>query len=81
VSAKTIKFVTMEYLVIFEQDEDGVWVASVPDLKGCNTQGDTLDEAKANIKEAMELYLSVLADEKLPIPEPTAIATKINIAA
>ncbi|MEA3143094.1 MAG: hypothetical protein QOG31_418 [Thermoplasmata archaeon] len=48
----------MDFLVVLEQDEDG-FVADVPQLPGCHTQGDTREEALANIREAIELYLSV----------------------
>lgn len=48
-----------EFLVIIEQDEDGTYIASVPDLPGCHTQADTLNELNDNIKEAIELYLEV----------------------
>ena len=46
-----------EYDVIIEQDEDGVYVAHVPELPGCHTEGDTIEEVLANIKEAIELYV------------------------
>ena len=45
-----------EYDVIIEQDENNVYVAHVPELPGCHTEGDTLEEVISNIKEAMELY-------------------------
>jgi len=45
--------------VIIEQDEDGRYVGRVPELKGCLSQGDTIGELKANIKEAIELCLEV----------------------
>lgn len=48
-----------EFLVIIEQDEDGTYIASVPDLPGYHTQADTLNELNDNIKEAIELYLEV----------------------
>ena len=41
--------------VLIEQDEDGVFVATVPAMPGCHTQGVTLDEARRNIREAIEL--------------------------
>jgi len=44
--------------VLFEEDEDGVIVASVPALPGCHTQGDTLEEARSHIREAIEAYLT-----------------------
>lgn len=43
--------------IIIEQDEDGIYIASVPSLKGCHTQAKTLDELMERIKEAIELYI------------------------
>ena len=48
-----------EFTVIIEQDEDGIYVASIPELPGCHTQAETLDELNRRIKEAIELYLEV----------------------
>ena len=50
----------MKYRVLIEQDEDGVFVAEVPSLPGCISQGQTREEATQNIKEAIELYLHLL---------------------
>jgi len=50
-----------EFTVIIEKDEDGIYVASVPELPGCHTQAETLDELNRRIKEAIELYLEVAA--------------------
>ncbi|MBI2146044.1 type II toxin-antitoxin system HicB family antitoxin [Candidatus Woesearchaeota archaeon] len=50
--------------VIIEQDEDGGYVGRVPELRGCLSQGDSLDELMQNIKEAIELCLEVQAEEK-----------------
>lgn len=47
------------FTVLIEKDEDGGYVATVPELKGCHTQGDTMAELMANIKEAIELCLEV----------------------
>lgn len=49
--------------VIIERDENGYY-AFCPELEGCQTQGDTVEEALDNIKEAIELYLEVLTDEE-----------------
>ncbi|BAU14639.1 hypothetical protein LEP3755_51900 [Leptolyngbya sp. NIES-3755] len=49
--------------VVIEKDADGYY-AYCPALKGCQTQGDTLEEVQANIKEAIELYLSTLSEEE-----------------
>ncbi len=52
----------LNFRVIFEQDEDGVFVASVPGIPGCHTQGDTYEETIKNVKEAIELCLEVARD-------------------
>ena len=58
----------MKYRVLIEQDEDGVFVAEVPSLPGCISQGQTRSEATANIKEAIALYLESLAAHNDPVP-------------
>lgn len=55
--------------VLLYTDEDGFWIAEVPSLPGCFSQGDTREEAIANIKEAIELYIEVLEADGLPVPE------------
>jgi predicted RNase H-like HicB family nuclease len=52
-----------EFTVVIEQDDDGIYVASVPELPGCHTQAETLDELNKRIKEAIELYLEVEAEK------------------
>jgi len=47
----------MKFGVVVEKDEDGYYVASVPELPGCHTQAKTLDEVMKRIKEAIEVYL------------------------
>lgn len=47
--------------MVLEQDEDGVWVAFCPGLPGCISQGDTQEEARANLAEAMEAFEECLA--------------------
>ena len=47
----------MRYTVILEQESDGGYVAVVPALPGCVSQGDTREEATTNIAEAAELYV------------------------
>ena len=53
------------FTVLIEKDEEGIYVGSVPAIKGCHTQGKTIDELLKNIKEAIELCLEVEED----IPE------------
>ncbi|MBN2122491.1 type II toxin-antitoxin system HicB family antitoxin [Candidatus Micrarchaeota archaeon] len=48
---------TSEYDVVIEQDEDGIYIAHVPELPGCHTQGDSLEEVMENVSEAIALYL------------------------
>ncbi|WP_080943753.1 MULTISPECIES: type II toxin-antitoxin system HicB family antitoxin [Methanosarcina] len=46
-----------------EKDKDGIYIASVPELPGCHTQAETLDELSRRIKEAIELYIEVEAEK------------------
>lgn len=54
----------MQFNVIIEKDDDG-YFAYVPNLKGCVTQGDTIEEAMLNIKEAIELYLETIQQDEI----------------
>ena len=47
------------FTVFIERDEDGIFVGSVPSLRGCHTQGKTIGELLQNIKEVIELCLEV----------------------
>jgi predicted RNase H-like HicB family nuclease len=58
----------MRFRVLIEQDEDGVFVAEVPSLPGCITQGATRQEALHNAGEATALYLESLEAHGDPIP-------------
>jgi len=49
--------ISLKFAVVVERDEDGYYVASVPELPGCHTQAKTLDELTVRIKEAIEAYL------------------------
>lgn len=46
-----------EFTILLEQDEDGIYVARVPNIDGCYTQGKTVQEALERIKEAVEVCL------------------------
>lgn len=48
---------THEYQAVFQEETEGGFSVWVPDLPGCASQGETLEEALRNIKEAIELYL------------------------
>lgn len=58
----------MKYRVLVEPDEDGVFVAEVPSLPGCVSQGRTRAEAVANVKEAIAAYLESLEAHGEPVP-------------
>ena len=57
----------MRQVVIFP-GEDGYWVAECPSLPGCISQGRTKEEAIKNIREAIEGYIAVLQEDRLPVP-------------
>jgi predicted RNase H-like HicB family nuclease len=53
------------YHVAYERDESGWWVASVREVRGCHTQGRTVDEARRRIRKAMELFADDVRSAKL----------------
>ena len=55
-----------EFYVIIERDEDGYYVGEVPQLKACYSQGETIDELMANMKEVIELCLESEINEIIP---------------
>ena len=57
----------MDFNVFIEQDEDGIYVAKAPELKGCYTQGKTLEEVMERIKEAIEVCLEADKEEVNPM--------------
>ncbi|HHK42386.1 MAG TPA: type II toxin-antitoxin system HicB family antitoxin [Planctomycetaceae bacterium] len=58
----------VRYRVIIEQDEDGVYIAEVPALPGCISQGHTRSEALDNIREAIAAYVESLQAHGEPVP-------------
>jgi predicted RNase H-like HicB family nuclease len=57
----------VKFLVTFFPDEDGGYTADCPALHGCVSHGATLEEAEANIKDAIRLYLETMKDEGLEL--------------
>ena len=59
----------MRYTVILQREEDGGYVATVPVLPGCVSQGDTRAEALKNVEDAIEVYLEDMhaAGENIPV--------------
>lgn len=68
----------LKYAVIFERAESN-WAAYVPDLPGCMTTGASLEEAKANIREAIEGHIATLRDFGDPVPSPSSHAAEIEV--
>ena len=65
--------------IVIEKDEHGYY-AYCPELEGCQTQGDTLDEALANAKEAIELYLeSLTEDERASCLSKEILTTAVEV--
>jgi len=61
----------MERRILMYPGEDGYWVAECPSLPGCISQGETHDEAIANIKEAIALYIESLEAHGETVPDET----------
>jgi predicted RNase H-like HicB family nuclease len=59
----------LSYSVFYEEVPEGGYVASVPALPGCHTQGESLAEAESNVAEAIAVYIESLTAHKEPIPQ------------
>ncbi|MEJ2740204.1 MAG: type II toxin-antitoxin system HicB family antitoxin [Dehalococcoidia bacterium] len=62
-----------KFTVVVEQDEDGLYIASVPILQGCYSQGETYEEALVNIKDAIKLHIEARKSLEEPVPIEVAI--------
>ncbi len=60
----------MKFRLMIQRDDDGIYVAEVPALPGCVSQGTTRSEALNNVREAIALYLESLKAHGDPIPPP-----------
>jgi predicted RNase H-like HicB family nuclease len=71
----------MDIKILLEKDEDGMFVATVPALPGCISQGKTEKLAIKNIKEAIELHIHTLVEDGLPLTgKKQAKETLISVA-
>lgn len=68
----------MRYTVIVEPAERN-WAAYVPDLPGCMTTGQTLEETRANIREAITGHVRTLQEFGEPVPEPASVAAEVEV--
>lgn len=69
-----------EFTVIIEQDEDGIYIASAPELEGCHTQANSLDELRTRIVEAIQLYLEVESELAREVPLNFVGIQKVEVA-
>ena len=70
----------MNYVVVFEKSATG-WGAYVPDLPGVIATGRSKEETQELIREAIEFHLEGLKEDNLPVPEPSASAEIVSVAA
>ncbi len=73
----------MTFKIFIKKGEDGKYIASVPSLPGCHSQGKTIDEARANIEEAASGYLKVAKKfgDKISIDDTQTLETTLFIPA
>ena len=70
----------MKYVYIIEKAEDGSYSAYVPDLPGCTTCADTVDEVRRSIKDAVDSYLESLREHNEPVPTPSSVVETVEAA-
>ena len=69
----------MRYAMIIETGERN-YSADLPDLPGCVATGKTIEEVRRRMREAVDLHLTGLREDGLPIPEPTTLADYVEAA-
>jgi predicted RNase H-like HicB family nuclease len=67
------------FLVVMER-AGGNYSAYAPDLPGCVATGETLEETRRNMHEAIELHIQGLREDRLPVPEPSSVAEFVEVA-
>jgi predicted RNase H-like HicB family nuclease len=70
---------TDKFLVVIEQATDGSYSAYLPDVPGCVSCGDTVEEVKASIQEALDFHLEGIRQAGLPVPTPTTISDYVGV--
>jgi len=71
---------TYRYTIILDRQPDGGFHTYCPALRGCHSQGDSLDEAVDNMREAVEVYIESLAAHGEPIPTEDLLIQPLEIA-
>jgi predicted RNase H-like HicB family nuclease len=72
IDAVRITICEMRFPTLIDRDEDGMWVVECPAIPGCVSQGQTREEAMANIKDAIALCLEVRAERGMPLTFETS---------
>ncbi|OGH19330.1 MAG: hypothetical protein A2868_00765 [Candidatus Levybacteria bacterium RIFCSPHIGHO2_01_FULL_40_15b] len=77
-----MKQTVLKYDVVFEEQEVGGYTVTVPSLPGCISEGDTFEDAKTNIADAIKLYLKDLkADgEEIPIGNSNIFVGQVSVS-
>jgi len=70
----------MKYLIVIEKSETG-YSAYSPDLPGCISTGNTLEETEQNMREAIAFHIQGLKEEGYDVPEPTSRSSYVEVAA
>src|SRR5688572_19762183 len=70
----------MRYAIVIEKAESN-YSAYVPDLPGCVATGETLEETRREIREAIEFHIEGMREDGLPVPEPATRVTYVEVAA
>ncbi len=68
------------FTVVLERDTEGGFHAFCPALKGCHSEGDSVDEAVSNVREAIEVYLESLTARGEPIPVEDLLIKPVEVA-
>lgn len=69
------------YAAIFKQSTDGMWGGYAPDLATIVVNGDTLEEAKENMRTGIEFWIASMREDGLPIPEPNSVVASFEVTA
>lgn len=67
--------------VLLYTDEEGNWIAEVPSLPGCHSDGKTREEALERVKEAIEVYIEALEQDHIEVPDEYANLELVTIEA
>ncbi len=71
----------VSYLVLVKADTAGGYWTQVPVLPGCGSQGDTIEDALAHTREAIQSYIGSLLKHGEPVPEDHTLVTQVAVSA